>query len=95
MVQQGEIGASDSVLQKLYHKFFCVRMYYNNRGRGGGRTGGVYGIPKFAIVLHCSANVRPSATKYNGERLFLIVLKKNNEKQCATMVCKLHLIAQK
>ena len=84
MVQQGEIGAFDSALQKLYHKFFCVRMYYNNRGRGGGRTGGatVYqSTPLHCIVRQMSDSVPPSTTKYNKERLFSIVLKKNNEKQ--------------
>ena len=74
MVQQGEIGAFDSALQKLYHKFFCVRMYYNNRGRGGGRTGGGYGIPKHTIAFHCSANARPSTAKYNPVQRRTIVL---------------------
>ena len=62
MVQQGEIGASDSVLQKLYHKFFCVRMYYNNRGRGGGRTGG--GL-RYTKVRHCIALFGKCPTQCN------------------------------
>ena len=85
MVQQGEIGASDSVLQKLYHKFFCVRMYYNNRGRGGGRTGGVYGIPKSATVLHCSVNVRHSTAKNNPVQRRTIVHDCTKKEQCETM----------
>ena len=66
MVQQGEIGASDSVLQKLYHKFFCVRMYYNNRGRGGGRTGG--GL-RYTKVSHCIALFGKCPTQYRQEQL--------------------------
>ena len=88
-VHQGGFGLEDcSAQQNVQHKFFCVGMYNNNRGRGGGVTGGAF-ARLHTVALDCTAQYCIYAKRYLKAQsktqqcpLFLIVLIQYKEKQC-------------